>query len=139
MGRRPAALRLRPAGHRGVLAADARRPGGRSASRPSTDDQASTLELYRDGAAAQAARGTAFGDDPLAWLDSPEGTLAFSRGDDFVCTVNLTDEPVELPAPGRILLASAEPVARGDASGAGPIAGGDLYARTRLRRLVGTR
>ncbi|AWS44765.1 alpha-amylase family glycosyl hydrolase [Streptosporangium sp. 'caverna'] len=88
-------------------------------------DQASTLHLYREALRIRRHR-QAFGDTPLAWLDSPEGTLAFSRGDDFVCTVNLTGEPVELPAPGRILLASAEPAARGDAPGTGPIAGGDL-------------
>ena len=89
-------------------------------------DPASTLELYRaalrlSAAAAGARRRTA-----LAWLDAPRASLAFRRGDGFVCTVNLTAEPVELPAPGRILLAQREPVARGDAPGAGPIAGGDL-------------
>ncbi|GAA3042244.1 glycoside hydrolase family 13 protein [Streptosporangium longisporum] len=69
-------------------------------------DPLSTLNLYREALRIRRER-RRFDDAPLTWLDSPEGTLAFRRGDGFACTVNLTGEPVALPAPGRILLASA--------------------------------
>ncbi|WP_030909038.1 glycoside hydrolase family 13 protein [Streptosporangium amethystogenes] len=72
----------------------------------------STLNLYREALRIRRER-RAFGEMPLAWLDSPEGTLAFTRDAGFTCTVNLTGDPVELPAPGRVLLASAEPVLQG--------------------------
>ncbi|WP_433360235.1 glycoside hydrolase family 13 protein [Streptosporangium sp. CA-115845] len=76
------------------------------------EEPLSTLNLYRDALRIRRER-RAFGDTPLAWLDSPEGTLAFTRDAGFTCTVNLTGAPVELPAPGRVLLASAEPVVQG--------------------------
>ncbi|MER5425301.1 glycoside hydrolase family 13 protein [Streptosporangium roseum] len=76
-------------------------------------DPLSTLHLYRTALEIRRDR-RSFGDAPLTWLDSPEGTLAFTRGDGFACTLNLTGEPVELPAPGRVLLASEEPVVDGD-------------------------
>jgi alpha-glucosidase len=63
----------------------------------------STLELYR---AALRLRRTIGGD--LTWRDSPEGTLAFSRGP-FVCTVNLTETPVDFGVEGELLLASDVP------------------------------
>ncbi|GGQ09421.1 glycoside hydrolase family 13 protein [Streptosporangium pseudovulgare] len=71
-------------------------------------DPGSILRLYREALRVRRER-RAFGDAPLTWLDSPEGTLAYARGDGFTCTVNLTGEPVEIPVPGRVLLASAEP------------------------------
>ncbi|MEU4538817.1 glycoside hydrolase family 13 protein [Streptosporangium sp. NPDC023825] len=75
-------------------------------------DPVSTLNLYREALRIRRER-RSFDDAPLTWLDSPQGTLAFARGDGFACTVNLTGEPVELPAPGRILLASAETAVAG--------------------------
>ncbi|MBG0829929.1 glycoside hydrolase family 13 protein [Planomonospora sp. ID67723] len=79
-------------------------------------DPASTLHLYRQ--ALRIRRERDFSDDAtLTWLDSPEGTLAFRRGDGLAVTVNLTGEPVELPAPGRLLLSSAEPLGPGAGSG----------------------
>ncbi|MFF0309559.1 glycoside hydrolase family 13 protein [Streptosporangium sp. NPDC004379] len=71
-------------------------------------DPASILRLYREALRVRRER-RAFDDAPLTWLRSPEGTLAYARGDGFACTVNLTGEPVEIPVPGRVLLASAEP------------------------------
>ncbi|GAB2460396.1 glycoside hydrolase family 13 protein [Streptosporangium sandarakinum] len=71
-------------------------------------DPGSILRLYREALRVRRER-RAFGDAPLTWLDSPEGTIAYSRGDGFACTVNLTGEPVEIPVPGRVLLASVEP------------------------------
>ncbi|MCT4351799.1 glycoside hydrolase family 13 protein [Streptomyces sp. Je 1-79] len=74
-------------------------------------DPASTLELYR---AALHIRRTepALGDGPLEWLDAADGVLAFTRGHGFVCLVNFTAGPVELPAHTEPLLSS------------GPLAGG---------------
>jgi alpha-glucosidase len=67
------------------------------------DDPSSTLSLYR---AALAARRTVDGE--LTWLDSPrEDVLVFARGD-LVVTVNLGDHPVDLPAPGELVLASGD-------------------------------
>jgi alpha-glucosidase len=72
-----------------------------------TGDPASTLELYR--AALRLRRELpGLGDGSLSWLDSPEGVLSFARPG-FVCTVNLLGHAVELPVPGRPVLAS-EPV-----------------------------
>jgi alpha-glucosidase len=66
-------------------------------------DPGSTLGLFR---AALARRpGGAF-----AWRDSPAGTLVFARGD-VVCAVNVSGEPLALPA-GELVLAS-EPVGEG--------------------------
>jgi alpha-glucosidase len=73
-----------------------------------TGNPASTLELYR--AALRLRRELpGLGDGSLSWLDSPEGVLSFARPG-FVCTVNLLGHAVELPVPGRPVLAS-EPVA----------------------------
>ncbi|WP_214409067.1 glycoside hydrolase family 13 protein [Sphaerisporangium fuscum] len=74
-------------------------------------DPGSTLSLYR--AALRLRREhPALGDGVITWHDSPEGTLVFDRGEGFVCTVNASGEPVELPRPGRLLVASA-PVGEG--------------------------
>ncbi|GHH69623.1 alpha-glucosidase [Streptosporangium violaceochromogenes] len=71
-------------------------------------DPLSTLSLYREALRIRRER-RAFGDTPPVWLDAPGGTLAFTRGEGFACTVNLTGEPAEMPLPGRMLLASARP------------------------------
>ena len=52
------------------------------------------------------------GDGPMTWLDSPDGVLAFARGDGFACVVNLAAEPAVLPAHDGVLLASG-PLADG--------------------------
>ncbi|WP_371574671.1 hypothetical protein [Streptomyces sp. NBC_01314] len=41
------------------------------------------------------------------WLDSPAGTLLLERGNGLLCAVNLTDQPVPLPAATSPLIASA--------------------------------
>ena len=64
-----------------------------------TGEPASMLELYRSALASRPR------DEPFAWLESPRGSLAFSRGD-LACVVNVDAEEVELPA-GDLLLASA--------------------------------
>ncbi|MFD9981996.1 glycoside hydrolase family 13 protein [Streptomyces massasporeus] len=70
-----------------------------------TGDPDSMLELYR--AALRVRRGhPALGDGTLAWLDAPEGVLAFTRDPGFVCVVNLSGEPYDLPTHSEVLLAS---------------------------------
>jgi alpha-glucosidase len=65
-----------------------------------SDDPTSMLSLYRAGL---RLRRTISG--PLSWVRSTDAVLAFSRGDTFVCVVNLGPEPVPLP-PGEVLIAS---------------------------------
>ncbi|MER7670364.1 glycoside hydrolase family 13 protein [Kitasatospora sp. NPDC096128] len=77
-----------------------------------TGDPSSTLELYRSALAVRRAQPDLGAGTGVEWLESPEGTLAFRRGS-FVCTVNTTGEPVRIPAPGRLLLASTELVVDG--------------------------
>ncbi|MFI8260281.1 MULTISPECIES: glycoside hydrolase family 13 protein [unclassified Streptomyces] len=72
-----------------------------------TGDPASTLELYRAALRIRRERGDLGAGDAVEWLEAPEGVLAFRRGD-FVCTVNTTQEPVRMPAPGTVLLASGD-------------------------------
>lgn len=77
-----------------------------------TGDPTSTLELYRSALAVRRARPELGAGTGVEWLESPEGTLTFRRGG-FVCTVNTTDEPVRIAAPGTLLLASADLVVDG--------------------------
>lgn len=70
-------------------------------------DPASTLRLYR--AALRIRKGEpAFGDGALTWLDAPPDVLAFRRGEDVACVVNLSAGPVALPQHEEVLLASAD-------------------------------
>ncbi|MCJ0868013.1 glycoside hydrolase family 13 protein [Streptomyces sp. AP-93] len=70
-----------------------------------TGDPASTLELYRAALRLRRSHPELGAGDAVQWLDAPAGVLAFRRGD-FTCTVNTTAEPVRMPAPGAVLLAS---------------------------------
>ena len=66
----------------------------------------STLELYR--AALRLRRDLpTLGDGPMTWLPSAPEVLAFTRGPDFACVVNLGADPVALPAHDHVLLSSA--------------------------------
>jgi len=69
-------------------------------------DETSTWELYRRALEARHEL-PALGDGTLTWHTAPDGVLVFRREPGFVCTVNTGDEPVALPRPGRLLLASA--------------------------------
>ncbi|MFD1828418.1 MULTISPECIES: glycoside hydrolase family 13 protein [Streptomyces] len=79
-----------------------------------TGDPTSTLELYRSALAVRREHPALGAGESVEWLEGfPAGVLAFRRraadgsGEAFVCTVNTTGSPVELPAaPGRVLLAS---------------------------------
>ncbi|MEU9132479.1 glycoside hydrolase family 13 protein [Kitasatospora sp. NPDC048540] len=77
-------------------------------------DPDSMLELYR---AALRIRREAVGGG-FGWLPADPGVLAFRRAGGFRCLVNLSAEPVALPADGAVLLAS------------GPLTGGRLPVDT---------
>jgi alpha-glucosidase len=65
----------------------------------------SMLSLYRD-ALRQRRTTSGLGDGPMSWLPSNPDVLAFRRGDEFACVVNMSDGPVALPAHEEIVLAS---------------------------------
>ncbi len=70
-----------------------------------TGDAASTLELYR--AAFRLRRQIpGFAGDQFEWLDGPRGALWFGRGGGLQCMVNLSSDPVPLPAGRKPLLSS---------------------------------
>jgi alpha-glucosidase len=71
-------------------------------------DPDSMLELYRWALACRRQQ-PALGDGEFSWLPAPAAVLAFSRGPRaaFTCVVNLSDRPVDLPVPGRVVLTSA--------------------------------
>jgi alpha-glucosidase len=97
-------------------------------------DPASMLELYRSALRIRRATpglgagdpgsgrpGTGSGDrgaDAVTWLPSPDGVLTFDRGDGFRCVVNMSRDPVPLPAHSAVVLAS------------GPLDGGLLPSDT---------
>ncbi len=56
----------------------------------------SAIRLRRDGAWS--------GGEQLRWRPSPAGSLAFVRGEQLLCLVNVDAEP--LPVDGHLLLAS---------------------------------
>jgi alpha-glucosidase len=65
------------------------------------------LELYR--AALRLRRDQpALGNErePLRWIAAEPGVLAFRRGDELACVINLSDTPVELPEHASVLLSS---------------------------------
>ncbi|MGW0546388.1 glycoside hydrolase family 13 protein [Streptomyces altiplanensis] len=72
-----------------------------------TGDPHSTLELYRSALALRREL-PGLGDGPITWRQAPDGLLVFGRPG-FVCTLNATARPAELPAPGRLLIASEAP------------------------------
>ncbi|OON78025.1 glycoside hydrolase family 13 protein [Streptomyces tsukubensis] len=68
-------------------------------------DPGSMLSLYREALRIRAEE-PGFGDGPMAWLDTAQGTLAFTRADGLICAVNFAGEPARLPAHTDILLSS---------------------------------
>lgn len=68
-------------------------------------DETSMLELYR-AALRLRHEHPALGDGTLTWLATPAGVLAFRREPGFVCVVNLSTEPYQLPEPTSVLLTS---------------------------------
>jgi alpha-glucosidase len=69
-----------------------------------TGDPDSMLELYRAALRLRRAE-PALGDGLMRWLPSPDGVLAFGRGD-LCCVANLSPAAVALPAHTAVLLAS---------------------------------
>jgi len=71
-------------------------------------DPSSMLELYRAALRLRRSEpGLRSEREPLHWIDAAHGVLAFRRGDDVACVVNLSGAPVALPAHESVLLASA--------------------------------
>lgn len=70
-----------------------------------TGDPTSTLELYRQLLALR--REHLVNDLDLTWLDAPEGVIGFSRGSGVECWVNLSGDPMPLPADRTVLVSSA--------------------------------
>jgi alpha-glucosidase len=71
-------------------------------------DPESMLELYRGALALRRSEpGFRSDRDGLRWLDAPDGVLAFRRGDENACVVNLSAEPVALPAHESVILTSS--------------------------------
>ena len=73
-------------------------------------DPDSTLSLHRAALRIRRSDPALAGLD-FAWLDAPEGVLAFSRGAGFRCVVNLSPAPVPV-GDGEVLLTSG-PLADG--------------------------
>jgi alpha-glucosidase len=65
----------------------------------------SMLELYRRALALRREH-PALGDGTLQWVDSPAGTLMFTRDPSFACLVNLDGKPVAPPEGWDLILAS---------------------------------
>ena len=63
----------------------------------------STLTMYRE---ALALRRKVFASNDLTWVKAPEGVLAFDRGSELRCVVNMGPDPVRIDAPGELLIAS---------------------------------
>jgi alpha-glucosidase len=70
-------------------------------------DPASMLTLYRAGLALRREQ-PALADGPLRWLPSDPAVLAFTRGTDFGCLVNLGMTSIELPENATLLIASGD-------------------------------
>lgn len=68
-------------------------------------DTTSMLQLYRSALRLRRARQAVTGEE-FGWLDSPDGTLLFERGNGLLCAVNLSDRPIPLPDNRGHLLAS---------------------------------
>ena len=71
-----------------------------------TGDPSSMLELYR-AAIALRRREPGLHSPAMTWLPSAPDTLAYARGDDFACVVNMSGSAIELPEYQTCLLASS--------------------------------
>ena len=71
-------------------------------------DPESTLSLYQSALRLRRALNS---DQELTWLPSEQGSLAFRRGDVWLCQTNFSDTPVRLVS-GELLLQS-QPLAEG--------------------------
>jgi alpha-glucosidase len=70
-----------------------------------SDQPGSMLTLYRQALRTRREL-PALGDGDLRWLESPAGTLDFTREPGFRCLVNVSADPVAVPEANTIVLAS---------------------------------
>jgi alpha-glucosidase len=70
-----------------------------------TGDPNSMLELYRSAIRLRRAE-SGLHQAAMTWLPSAAGVLAYRRGDDFACVVNMSGGEIELPPFQACLLAS---------------------------------
>ena len=70
-----------------------------------TGDPNSMLELYRS-AISLRRREPSLHQPVMAWLDVHPQVVAYTRGDDFACVVNMSGSPIDLPDHLTCLLAS---------------------------------
>ncbi|MDX3095179.1 glycoside hydrolase family 13 protein [Streptomyces sp. ME01-24h] len=75
-------------------------------------DPGSMLNLYRTALRLRRAE-QGLGAGPMDWLDGPGDVLAFHREGGFACVLNLSADPVPLPAHRQLLLASGPLAADG--------------------------
>jgi alpha-glucosidase len=68
-------------------------------------DPDSMLSMYQEALLLRHSL-PQLGDGSLHWRPSPDGVLVFDRGPGFVCTVNFTDDDVDIPRPGDLALAT---------------------------------
>ncbi|MER6138448.1 glycoside hydrolase family 13 protein [Streptomyces sparsogenes] len=68
-------------------------------------DPTSMLQLYRSALRLRRTN-AGLATEEFRWLDSPDGTLLFERGNGLLCAVNLSDEPIPLPKTCDHLLTS---------------------------------
>jgi alpha-glucosidase len=68
--------------------------------------EGSMLELYRAALRSRRAQ-TVRSTSAIEWLPTPDGALAFRRGPEASCIVNLSAGPVPVPEGERVVLASA--------------------------------
>jgi alpha-glucosidase len=69
-------------------------------------DRTSMLQLYRSAIRLRRTN-PGLRTEEFRWLDSPQGTLLFERGNSLLCAVNLSDQPIPLPDASSLLIASA--------------------------------
>jgi alpha-glucosidase len=71
-----------------------------------TGDPSSMLELYRSAIALRRAE-PGLHQPAMSWLDTDPGVLAYTRGDAFVCVLNMSGSPTGLPDHATVLITSS--------------------------------
>jgi alpha-glucosidase len=82
-------------------------PFGADAASQAVDTQPEVLEVYRSMLAVRRSLRAGLGTG-ITWLDTAEDVMAFGREGGLLCVLNTATEPVELPAGGSIVLATAD-------------------------------
>jgi alpha-glucosidase len=70
-------------------------------------EETSMLTLYRKALHLRRGESALLGAE-FAWLAAADGALAFRRGNDFACLINLGTGPCALPTGAEVLLSSGE-------------------------------